>query len=231
MAELLATKAQIKRQLQMLADRELSCESDDGGFRLDDDVGGELEEYPVARSIGKWASNNGKMVAKGGLSSNGATDDHTAGRSKPRLGVPSVDASLHFYANTQALGEIIRDFASVTASSSFPPLCQATGDGLRGALVGEKAFFKVITFDQQGEKRCAGGDSLSVRIENLGLAKGSAVSYNGVGGFAGGGAAGIDANPENPAAIKVKDLQDGASKNTAYFCQTKQTRIIPLCFF
>jgi hypothetical protein len=38
---------------------------------------------------------------------------------------PPVDAAVHFYANTQALGEVVNSFASVTASSSFPPLCQA----------------------------------------------------------------------------------------------------------
>jgi hypothetical protein len=63
-AEVLATKVQIKRQLGLLAQKELSA------------------------------------------------------------AVPA-GASLHFYANTQALSEVVNSFASVTASSSFPPLCQA----------------------------------------------------------------------------------------------------------
>jgi len=60
-----------------------------------------------------------------------------------------VESSLHFYANTQALSEAIESFASVTASSSFPPLCQAVGDGIRSAVVANLSTFKIITFDQQ----------------------------------------------------------------------------------
>jgi hypothetical protein len=67
-----------------------------------------------------------------------------------------VDGSLHFYANTQALSEIIDEFASVTSSNSFPPLCQALGDGLRFGVVSVPSTFKIITFDQQGERRIAG---------------------------------------------------------------------------
>lgn len=69
---------------------------------------------------------------------------------------PSVDGSLHFYANTQALSEIIDSFASVTASSSFPPLCQVVGDGVESGVVGEETHFSIITFDQEGEKRTKG---------------------------------------------------------------------------
>lgn len=94
-AEVLATKVQIKQQLKLLAERELT----------------------------------------------------------PKL---PVESSLHFYANTQALSEAVESFASVTASSSFPPLCQAVGDGIRSAVVATHSTFKIITFDQQGEKRTAG---------------------------------------------------------------------------
>jgi hypothetical protein len=94
-AEVLATKVQIKRQLELLSDRQLSEK-------------------------------------------------------------PSVDGSLHFYANTQALSEIIDSFASVTASSSFPPLCQVVGDGVESGVVGEETHFSIITFDQEGEKRTKG---------------------------------------------------------------------------
>ena len=109
-AEVLSTKVQIKRQLKLLSERELS------------------ERLPV-------------------------------------------ESSLHFYANTQALSEIVDGFASVTASSSFPPLCQATGASLKLAVAGVPSQFMIITFDQQGEKCIAGGDDVLVRIERPGEGK------------------------------------------------------------
>lgn len=73
---------------------------------------------------------------------------------------------LHFFANVAALSETIRSFASVTTSSSFPPLCQAEGEGLRVAFVGENSHFLIHAFDQQGERRSCGGDTISVRIDS-----------------------------------------------------------------
>eukprot|EP00616_Rhizochromulina_sp_CCMP1243_P018441 CAMPEP_0118972062 /NCGR_PEP_ID=MMETSP1173-20130426/8495_1 /TAXON_ID=1034831 /ORGANISM="Rhizochromulina marina cf, Strain CCMP1243" /LENGTH=591 /DNA_ID=CAMNT_0006921569 /DNA_START=56 /DNA_END=1831 /DNA_ORIENTATION=- len=77
-----------------------------------------------------------------------------------------VDSSLYFLANTQAFAEIVETFATVTVSSSFPPLCQVIGDGVSEATVGKPASFTIITFDTQGEKRDAGGDIISVKVEH-----------------------------------------------------------------
>jgi hypothetical protein len=129
-AEVLATKVQIKRQLQLLSEKELS------------------EKLPV-------------------------------------------DASLHFYANTQALSEIIDAFASVTASSSFPPLCQA--EGLRFAFVGLKSQFRIITFDQVGERRDAGGDHIAIKVERPSEAKTSSLS----------------ASADDNSSVEIEDLADG----------------------
>jgi len=131
-AEVLATKVQIKSQLKLLAERELT----------------------------------------------------------PKL---PVESSLHFYANTQALSEAIESFASVTASSSFPPLCQAVGDGIRSAVVANLSTFKIITFDQQGEKRTAGGDTISVRIER----PESRLSGS------------LSSSDSDPIPLKITDLEDG----------------------
>ena len=105
-----------------------------------------------------------------------------------------VEGSLHFYANTQALSEIIEDFASVTASSSFPPLCQALGEGLRCGVVGAPAHFKIVTFDQEGEKRSAGGDVISVKLERPGEGR---------------GASGLSAGLDDSSGVEITDLNDG----------------------
>ena len=203
MTELLATKAQIKRQLQLLADRELR------GFESTKIFAAQLTSSSLEDpKTGKALISDREVGGSESLSSSSsrmqAPPPLACRENETFLGIPSVNASLHFYANTQALGEIIQDFASVTASSSFPPLCQATGEGLKNGIVNKKATFRVITFDQQGEKRFAGGDSVSIRVDNP-SAKGSAASLsNGavITSF-------TDFTPENSARIIIKDLQDG----------------------
>ena len=50
--------------------------------------------------------------------------------------------------------------------------CCAQGEGLRGTIVmGQRTSFQVMTFDQQGERRVAGGDQIALRFEKPGEMK------------------------------------------------------------